>query len=150
MEALSSKKLTAGSGGSDFNFVETIQTKMKRDKIIYWVATGLVAAGMAMSAYMYLTKSPELVTGFETLGFPMYFVTILGVAKLLGAIALVVPAGTRLKEWAYAGFIFVFIGAIWTHMATSTPFVGPLIALIVLGISYFFWTRINSGVGVRS
>jgi hypothetical protein len=117
---------------------------MKRDKIIYWVATGLVAAGMAMSAFMYLTKNPELMASFETLGFPLYFISILGVAKLLGAVVLVAPAGTTLKEWAYAGFIFTFIGAIWTHVATSTPFVGPLVFLVVLGVSYFFWTRVRS------
>ncbi|HZY79305.1 MAG TPA: DoxX family protein [Cyclobacteriaceae bacterium] len=114
---------------------------MKRDKIIYWVATGLLAAGMGMSAYMYLTKNPDLVAAFQTLGFPLYFISILGVAKLLGAVVLLAPAGTRLKEWAYAGFIFVFIGAIWTHVVTSTPFVSPLIFLLVLGVSYFFWTR---------
>jgi hypothetical protein len=117
---------------------------MKRDKIIYWAATGLLAAGMAMSEYMYLTKAPDLVAGFQTLGFPMYFISILGVAKLLGAVVLLAPAGTRLKEWAYAGFIFTFIGAIWTHIATHTPFVSPLIALIIVGVSYFFWTRIRS------
>lgn len=116
---------------------------MKRDKIIYWVATGLVAAGMVMSAFMYLTKNPELVSGFETLGFPVYFISILGVAKLLGAIILLVPAGTTLKEWAYAGFIFTFVGATWTHLATNTPFVSPLVFLVVLGVSYFFWTRIR-------
>lgn len=120
--------------------------KMKRDKIIYWVATSLLAAGMAMSAYMYLTKNPELVGAFQTLGFPVYFVSILGVAKLLGAIVLLAPAGTRLKEWAYAGFIFVFVGAIWTHLVTNTPFISPLVFLIVLGVSYFFWVRINTKV----
>lgn len=116
---------------------------MKRDKIIYWIATGLLAAGMSMSAYMYLTKNPELLEGFKALGFPVYFVTILGVAKLLGVIVLVAPAGTRLKEWAYAGFIFTFVGAVWVHLATGTPWVTPLIFLVVLGVSYLFWTRLN-------
>ena len=116
---------------------------MKKDKIIYWIATGLLAAGMAMSAYMYLTKNPELMGTFEALGFPVYFISILGVAKLLGAIVLVAPAGSRLKEWAYAGFIFTFIGAIWVHLATGTPFIGPLVFLVVLGVSYFFWNRVG-------
>jgi hypothetical protein len=117
--------------------------EMKRDKIIYWIATGLVAAGMAMSAYMYLSKNPELVSGFQTLGFPLYFVTILGVAKLLGAIVLVAPAGTRLKEWAYAGFLFTFIGAVWVHLETGTAFAGPLVFLIILAVSYVFWNRMK-------
>jgi hypothetical protein len=123
---------------------------MKRDKIIYWVATGLLAAGMGMSAFMYLTKDPELIGAFQTLGFPLYFVSILGVAKLLGAIVLLAPAGTTLKEWAYAGFIFTFIGAIWTHIETSTPFVGPLVFLVVLGVSYFFWVRVRERVRVSA
>lgn len=117
---------------------------MKRDKIIYWIATGLLAAGMAMSAYMYLTKNPELVSSFQALGFPIYFVSILGVAKLLGAIVLLAPAGSRLKEWAYAGFIFTFLGAIWVHLETGTPFIMPLAFLIVLGVSYIFWTRLKT------
>jgi hypothetical protein len=117
---------------------------MKRDKIIYWIATGLLAAGMGMSAYMYLTKNPDLIKSFETIGFPIYFVTILGVAKLLGAIVLVAPAGTRLKEWAYAGFIFVFIGAVWVHLATGTPWIMPMIFLVVLAVSYLFWTRLKT------
>jgi hypothetical protein len=103
----------------------------------------LLAAGMGMSAFMYLTKNPELVTAFTTLGFPIYFITILGVAKLLGAIVLLAPAGSRLKEWAYAGFIFTFIGAIWVHIETGTAFLGPLAFLLILAISYIFWIRTN-------
>ncbi len=114
---------------------------MKRDKIIYWIATGLVAAGMAMSAYMYLSKNPELVSGFQSIGFPVVFISILGVAKLLGAIALVAPVGSRLKEWAYAGFLFTFLGATWVHIATGTAFMGPLLFLAVLAVSYIFWNR---------
>lgn len=115
---------------------------MKRDKIIYWTATGLLAAGMLMSAFMYLSKNPELVSNFQTLGFPLYFVSILGVAKLLGAIVLLIPIAKWLKEWAYAGFIFVFLGAVWTHLATGTSFVMPLVFLAVLAVSYLFWKKL--------
>lgn len=116
---------------------------MKRDRIIYWTATGLIAAGMAMSAFMYLSGNPQITDGFRQIGFPPFFITILGVAKLLGAIVLVAPAGSRLKEWAYAGFLFTFIGATWSHLATHTPFMGPLIALALLSVSYVFWNRVN-------
>jgi hypothetical protein len=115
---------------------------MKRDKIVYWITTGLVAAMMFFSAYMYLTMNPELVNGFKSIGFPTFFITILGVAKLLGAIVLVAPVGRTLKEWAYAGFIFIFIGAAWTHIVTSTPFIMPVIFLAILVVSYLFWTRL--------
>lgn len=117
---------------------------MKRDKIIYWVATGLVAAGMGMSAFMYLSKNPDLMKSFEAIGLPPYMVAILGVAKLLGAIVLLAPVWDRLKEWAYAGFAFTFIGATWIHLATGTPWMAPLIALAVLLVSYGFRLRLKS------
>jgi len=115
---------------------------MKRDKIVYWITTGIVAAMMFFSAYMYLTMNPALVSNFKAIGFPEFFITILGVAKLLGAIVLVAPAGRVLKEWAYAGFIFIFIGATWVHVVTGTPFIMPVIFLAILAISYLFWTRL--------
>ncbi len=111
---------------------------MKRDKVIYWIATGLISAGMLMSAFMYLTKNPELMKSFQSAGYPDYFVLILGTAKLLGAIVLLAPVWSRLKEWAYAGFTFTFIGAVWTHLATGTPWIAPFIALLILSVSYWF------------
>jgi uncharacterized membrane protein len=120
---------------------------MKRDKIIYWTTTGLVAAGMAMSAVMYLSKNPELMKNFETIAIPQYLVLVLGVAKLLGAIALLAPIWEKLKEWAYAGFTFVFIGAAWTHVATGTPWFAPVIALVILATSYIFWEKIKRPTG---
>lgn len=109
---------------------------MKTQKILFWSITGLLSAGMLMSGFMYLSRNPQIVDGFKILGLPMYFITLLGVAKLAGAVALVVPKFEKVKEWAYAGFAFTFIGAVWIHLATSTPFVGPLIALILLATSY--------------
>jgi len=115
---------------------------MKRDKIIYWGATGLIVAGMTMSAFMYLTNNPEITGGFKMLGFPDFLVTLLGTAKLLGVIVLIAPVWDKLKEWAYAGFAFVFLGAIWTHIATGTPWVAPFIALLILLVSYGFRLRL--------
>jgi uncharacterized membrane protein YphA (DoxX/SURF4 family) len=121
-----------------------IKTKMKRDKIIYWATTGLLAAGMVMSSVMYLSESQEMVTNFTAIGYPVFVMGILGVAKLLGGIALVAPTPDRLKEWAYAGFTFVFIGAAWTHVATGTPWIAPVIALAILAVSYIFFLRIKT------
>lgn len=117
---------------------------MKRDKIIYWIATGLLSAGMLMSAFMYLTQNPELMKSFQGAGYPAYFVLLLGTAKLLGAVALLVPIWNTIKEWAYAGFAFTFIGAVWTHLATGTPWVAPFIALVILSVSYWFRSRVGS------
>lgn len=116
---------------------------MKRDKIIYWVSTGLVSIGFLLSSIMYLTRNPELMKSFSETGFPVFFVTILGISKLTGAIALVNPWMPKLREWAYAGFTFTLIGAVWTHVATNTPFIAPLFFMLLLGISYFFSNRIR-------
>lgn len=118
---------------------------MKRDKIIYWVSTGLVAAGFLLSSFMYLSGNEELLKNFKDLGYPVYFVTILGVAKLLGGLAMLIPVSYfhPVKEWVYAGFSFVLIGATWTHLATGTPFLAPLIFLAVLGVSYVFYKRLS-------
>ena len=116
---------------------------MKRDKIIYWITTGLVAAGMLLSAGMYLSRNPELMKNFNALGIPLFMVSLLGIAKLLGAITLVTPVGRELKEWAYAGFAFTIIGAVWTHLATGTPWIAPFLFLILLAVSYAFRMRIR-------
>jgi len=116
---------------------------MKRDKVIYWITTGLVAAAMLTSATMYLMRNPELMQNFTTLGIPLYFVTMLGVTKILGAITLVIPGLEKVKEWAYAGFAFTFIGAVWTHIATGTPWIAPLVFLALLAVSYLFRLRLS-------
>ena len=127
-----------------------IKNTMKKDKIIYWVATGLLAAGMSMSAFMYLSKNAELMASFQQLGFPAYFVSILGIAKLAGVILLLAPSGDRLKEWAYAGFVFTFGGAIWTHIATGTPWIAPAVFLALLAVSYVFHMRLQHGSRSKS
>lgn len=119
---------------------------MKRDKIIYWSTTALAALGFLMSAFMYLGRSPELMAGFSKLGYPVYFVMLLGTAKLLGAIALLVPLPSKIKEWTYAGFTFTLVGAVWTHIATHTPFVAPLVFLLVVASSYIFYNRVKGHI----
>jgi uncharacterized membrane protein len=117
---------------------------MKIQKIGFWMVTGLLSFGMLMSAFMYLSKNPQIMDGFKTLGLPTYVIPFLGVAKLLGAIALLVPKFEKIKEWAYAGFAFTFIGATWFHLSTHTPFVGPLIALVLVVVSYVLRNKLNS------
>lgn len=119
---------------------------MKKEKIIYWVTSVLLALMFAFSSFMYLTKNAELVENFRKIGFPESFIMILGTAKLLAAIAFVVPIWNRAKDWAYAGTSFVLIGAVWIHVATQTPFVAPLIALGVTALSYWSGIKINSKV----
>src|SRR6184192_2541794 len=84
-------------------------------KVIYWVSTVLVAALAAFAAFSYLSGSPQAVQGFAHVGYPQQLRIILGIAKLLGAITLVVPGLPTLKEWAYAGFTFAWIAACVAH-----------------------------------
>lgn len=116
---------------------------MKRDKIFYWAATGLVSAGFLLSSFMYLGQNDELMNSFNALGFPAYFVMLLGVAKLAGSLAIINPWNDKLKEWAYAGFTFTLVGAAYTHIATGTPFIAPVLFLALLGLSYFFRYRLK-------
>ncbi|MCE7065742.1 DoxX family protein [Dyadobacter sp. CY326] len=112
---------------------------MKRLKIIYWTTTSLLAVMMIASAYGYLTQK-EIQQGFVYLGFPDYFRVELAVAKLLGAIVLVAPLGRKCKEWAYAGFAITFVSAFIAHTSLGSPVlksIGPLMALMLLLISYF-------------
>src|SRR5437868_7204276 len=108
-------------------------------KIAYWVSTGLVAALSLFAAFSYLSGSPQAVQGFAHVGYPQQLRVILGIAKILGAIALLVPSFPKLKEWAYAGFTFAWISAHIAHqLAGDGPkqFV-PLVLLVILDVYYF-------------
>ena len=106
--------------------------------ITYWVTTGLVAAMSLFAAFSYLTGNSQAVEGFTHVGYPQQLRILLGIAKLLGAIALVVPGFPKLKEWAYAGFTFAWIAASVAHyLAKDGPkaFM-PVILLVLLAVSY--------------
>ncbi|MBS1689997.1 MAG: DoxX family protein [Bacteroidetes bacterium] len=118
---------------------------MKRTKITYWISTSIVALMMTFSAYSYLTK-PEIAAGFHHLGYPDYFRVELAVAKLIGAVLLLAPVPSRLKEWTYSGFTIVFISAFIAHTASADPVnyrMMPLIFLAVLILSYISYHRLR-------
>jgi len=106
--------------------------------VTYWVTTGLLAAMSAFAGYAYLSGSPQAVTGFAHVGYPQQLRIILGIAKPLGAIALLLPGFPKLKEWAYAGFTFAWISAFIAHyLAGDGPRAfSPLVLLVLLAISY--------------
>ena len=122
---------------------------MNQNKIIYWVPTALVSLMMLFSAFAYFTK-PEMADIMKNhLGFPDYFRVELGVAKILGVIALLAPmVSGRIKEWAYFGFGLVFVSAIIAHLSSGDGMGGamlPLIALILLAVSYIYYPKVNGG-----
>ena len=107
-------------------------------KVIYWVTTGLLAALSAFAAVSYLAGGAQIVQAFAHVGYPQQLRILLGIAKLLGAIALVVPGFPKLQEWAYAGFTFAWIAAfVAHHVAKDGPeqFM-PLVLLVFLFVSY--------------
>lgn len=107
-------------------------------KITYWVSTGVLSTLSFFAGFVYVSGSPEAVQGFTHVGYPQQLRIILGIAKLLGAVTLLVPGLVKLKEWAYAGFTFAWIAAVVAHyLAKDGPkALAPLILLLLLAISY--------------
>ena len=106
-------------------------------KIAYWGATGLVTSVALFGAFTYLTTSPEAVENFQHVGYPQQLRVLLGIAKLAGAIVLLLPRLPTLKEWAYAGFTFTWIAATVAHyLAQDGLFLIPVALLGSLALSY--------------
>ena len=113
---------------------------MKKINIVYWVFTSLFAALMLLSSIPDILLSPDAVVFMHHLGYPDYFTIFIGVAKILGVIAILVPGFPRLKEWAYAGFFFTMSGAIFTHLAVgdgAAEYFGPTLLLVLTSISWY-------------
>jgi hypothetical protein len=114
----------------------------KRDKIIYWIATIWLALGMVSTGVVQLLKQKEGAGGLDSitqLGYPVYFLTILGVWKFLGVVAVLVPKFPLLKEWAYAGFFFAMTGAILSHIAMGGSVIDILPSLLLLILTIVSW-----------
>ena len=107
-------------------------------KVAYWASTGVIAALMCFAAFSYLSGDPKAVQGFALAGYPQQLRIILGIAKPLGVIALLVPGFIKLKEWAYAGFTFAWICAFAAHysMGQKAEAIFPIVLLVLLGVSY--------------
>ncbi|MCM3761106.1 DoxX family protein [Alkalihalobacillus oceani] len=98
--------------------------------IIGWTFTVLFAAFMLMSSIPNIISAPSAIAGFYHLGYPAYLVPFIGVAKLLGVIAILVPGFPRIKEWAYAGFVINLTGAFYSSVAAGVPASGWIIFII--------------------
>lgn len=116
----------------------------KKNKIIYWIATIWLALGMVSTGAVQLMKTKNGQGGVDMithLGYPVYLLTILGVWKILGVVAVLIPKFPLLKEWAYAGFCFVMTGAIFSHIVIGDSIgeiIPSLLLLILTGISWYF------------
>jgi hypothetical protein len=117
---------------------------MKKTNIFYWIFTGLFGFFMLFSAIPDILSQPVAIEGMHKgLGYPIYFVPFIGVAKALGVLAILVPGLPRLKEWAYAGLFFDLIGATYSIFAVGNyPGVGFMLLPLALAItSYVFYTK---------
>lgn len=112
---------------------------MSAKKIGYWATTGLTAAAFAAGGVMDLLRGPDVVAGMEHLGYPAYLASILGVWKILGAIAIAAPRFPRLKEWAYAGIAFDLTGAAVSHAMIGDGIAKVATPLTLLALGAVSW-----------
>ena len=115
-----------------------------RNKIIYWIATIWLCLGLVSTGIVQLLRGKEGTGGADMiihLGYPIYLLTLLGVWKLLGMIAVLIPKYPLLKEWTYAGIFFLMTGAIFSHIAAGdavTELLPALLLLLLAAVSWYF------------
>jgi uncharacterized membrane protein YphA (DoxX/SURF4 family) len=108
---------------------------------VYWIFTGLLAALMVFGSIPDILYVPDAVALFTHLGYPAYLLPFLGVAKLLGVMAILIPGFPRIKEWAYAGFVFDLAGAMYSTISVGDPasvWLSYIIGFILIAGSYIF------------
>lgn len=113
----------------------------KTKKIVYWIATLWLALGMLSTGIAQLLRLDDVVNSMTRLHYPLYVLTLLGIWKILGTAAVLVPKLPLLKEWAYAGFFFAMSGAVFSHLASgsaASDLFGPSLLLVLTGVSWYF------------
>ncbi|NIJ56122.1 DoxX family protein [Dyadobacter arcticus] len=127
---------------------------MKKVKVYYWICTGILIPALGIGSVYGIVSHPASLKQLTDIDFPTYLAPFLGVARLLGLIAVVNPKYPRLKEWAYAGLTFDIIGAIYSQIATEQPFTDllfPLLAIFLLSGSYLLYhKKLQYTRGIRS
>jgi len=112
---------------------------MKRDKIIYWIVTGLLSAMMLLQAFMFTFNSEQMGQLFTSLGIPAALVIPMGIAKFLAIVAILTKKSDLLKKLAYYGLAIDFSAAIVSHlMAGDGDWPSPLVAMVLLGVSFVY------------
>ena len=118
---------------------------MKKTRIIYRILTGLFAAVMTMSAIPDILSNPVAVKGMhDGLGYPLYFIPFIGVAKVFGVAGILIPGHSRIKEWAYAGLTFDLLGATYSIISSGQPagsWMFMIIPLLLAAGSYIFYHK---------
>ncbi|AUD00864.1 DoxX family protein [Spirosoma pollinicola] len=117
---------------------------MKKINVWYWIFTGLFAFAMLGSAIPDIMVVPMAVQGFREMGYPTYLIPFMGIAKLLGVFAILIPGYPRIKEWAYAGLFFDLLGATYSvySIGKAPSDWLPMLVIILVGAgSYVFYHK---------
>lgn len=124
----------------------------KRNKVIYWIATLWLALGMLSTGGMQLFRMKTEIDAIVHLGYPVYFLTILGIWKILGVVTVLVPKFPLLKEWAYAGFFFAMSGAIASHIVSGHQIneIFPSLLLLALTVASWYFMPANRRLNFNS
>ena len=118
---------------------------MKHQTVTYWVTTGLLAFVFAFGGFGDLARIPQVLEGMNHLGYPVYFATLLGAWKALGAAAVLAPRLPLVKEWAYAGLFFDLTGAAVSHASVGDEASKVIVPLVLVALLVTSWaTRPNS------
>ena len=113
----------------------------KTHRIIYWVATIWLSLGMVSTGIVQVMQLDEEVQKMSALGYPSYFLTLIGIWKIAGVVAVLMPKLPLVKEWAYAGFFFLMSGALFTHLAVgdkAIEYFGASLLLVLTMLSWYF------------
>ena len=114
---------------------------MEKRKILwYWIITALLSFCIFSGGLAQAMQVKEVVEGFKPLGYPTYFISLIGVWKVLGVIAILIPKFQLLKEWAYAGIFFVMSGAVISHIASgdvSVKIIAPVLLAVFTVLSWY-------------
>ena len=124
---------------------------MNKFRTAYIAFTALFCVAIFPGAIMDIAQPEMVVEVMNNIGLPLYVITLIGIWKILGVVALALPRFERVNEWAYAGFFFDLTGAAWCHWApgdTTFSVVMPLFFLLPLGASYVLRDMVRAGAGV--
>jgi len=112
----------------------------KRKLIWYWVITGLLSFCIFFGGLAQTLQLQQTIDGFKPLGYPTYFISLIGVWKMLGVIAILITGFKLLKEWAYAGIFFTMTGAVISHLASNDikpQIIAPFVLAIFAVLSWY-------------
>lgn len=112
----------------------------KRQQIWYWIITSILSFCIFFGGLFQAVQAQGVVQGFKPLGYPTYFISIIGVWKVLGVIAILIPKSPLLKEWAYAGIFFAMTGAVISHIASDdvkVQIIAPILLAVFTVLSWY-------------